>query len=200
MVPVLYYFKLGGRAEAIRCAFIAGDIDFEDRRVSHKEFYAGIRDRSPNHHVPFLEIDDKIYIESRAILQYVCQLKGMVGSDPREQLVNSMLCDRLDDFWAPMVRVMESKENPQVIQAAIAENKEFLMSVDQLIESHIGNNVHVCKDKPYCAADLSIMSVVKIARDNSLGLDFGDLENVCPHMCQIHDAVLADNPRLKGTR
>mmetsp|Transcript_16479 Transcript_16479/g.23244 ORF Transcript_16479/g.23244 Transcript_16479/m.23244 type:complete len:360 (-) Transcript_16479:91-1170(-) len=34
----LTYFRFGGSAEAIRCAFHMGHIDFEDFRISHREF------------------------------------------------------------------------------------------------------------------------------------------------------------------
>ncbi len=79
----LIYFNFGGRAEAIRLILTAGNVPFEDVRLSEQEF--GQRKAAGEFkfgQVPVVVIDGKQYAQSSAIQTYAGQLGGLYPSDP----------------------------------------------------------------------------------------------------------------------
>ena len=85
----LTYFDIhGGRGEPARLAMYIGGVDFEDRRLSFKEFGAQ-RSSFPFKRVPLLEIDDVELSQCNSINRYVGKLAGLYPEDP----LQAAFCD-----------------------------------------------------------------------------------------------------------
>ncbi|KAM3574262.1 hypothetical protein VYU27_003827 [Nannochloropsis oceanica] len=71
----LIYFNFGGRAEAIRLALHVGSVEFEDIRITEREFRQQKSEgKYPFGSVPVLEVDGVVYAQSVGILRYVGRL------------------------------------------------------------------------------------------------------------------------------
>eukprot|EP01056_Protomagalhaensia_sp_Gyna25_P004669 Protomagalhaensia_sp_Gyna_25__4668@NODE_43_length_6376_cov_123_651570_g32_i0_p2_GENE_NODE_43_length_6376_cov_123_651570_g32_i0NODE_43_length_6376_cov_123_651570_g32_i0_p2_ORF_typecomplete_len406_score58_00GST_N/PF02798_20/1_9e07GST_N/PF02798_20/1_3e08GST_C_3/PF14497_6/0_0019GST_C_3/PF14497_6/2_3e11GST_N_3/PF13417_6/0_00038GST_N_3/PF13417_6/0_00062GST_C/PF00043_25/4_2GST_C/PF00043_25/0_0089GST_N_4/PF17172_4/0_35GST_N_4/PF17172_4/15GST_C_2/PF13410_6/2_3GST_C_2/PF13410_6/8_1Tom37/PF10568_9/1_5Tom37 len=77
--PVLTYFNLPGRAEAIRLCFALKRVPFEDKRLqSIEKDWWPIKDISPTGQLPMLEFDGKLhYVEAFALLLWVAERTGL---------------------------------------------------------------------------------------------------------------------------
>jgi len=77
----LHYFPIGGRAEPIRLACVAGGVAFTNNVISFQDFM-GMKETLPNGQVPVIDIEkdgEKETIgQSDAILRYVGKLGGKV--------------------------------------------------------------------------------------------------------------------------
>jgi prostaglandin-H2 D-isomerase / glutathione transferase len=82
----LTYFDLdGGRGEPVRIAFHAAGIEFEDNRISFDEFRE-MRQGTPFHCVPVLEIDGAVVTQSNAMSRYVGKMAGLYPDDNLQAL------------------------------------------------------------------------------------------------------------------
>jgi hypothetical protein len=69
----LTYFDFNGRAEITRLLFAAGNIEYEDCRVSFNE-WSQVKSKMPTEKVPVLEIDNQMFlVQSMAIARYVAK-------------------------------------------------------------------------------------------------------------------------------
>lgn len=99
----LTYFDIdAGRAEAIRIAFHAADIPFEDVRISFQEFGA-MRGGTPFTCVPVLEIDGAPVTQSNALGRYVGKLAGLYPEDPLQALYCDETLGALEDVTNQIV-------------------------------------------------------------------------------------------------
>eukprot|EP01053_Blabericola_migrator_P002554 Blabericola_migrator_1__2553@NODE_171_length_12111_cov_153_412405_g148_i0_p6_GENE_NODE_171_length_12111_cov_153_412405_g148_i0NODE_171_length_12111_cov_153_412405_g148_i0_p6_ORF_typecomplete_len230_score62_69GST_N/PF02798_20/6_9e11GST_N_3/PF13417_6/3_3e07GST_N_3/PF13417_6/4_9e03GST_C_3/PF14497_6/0_001GST_N_4/PF17172_4/0_025Med14/PF08638_11/0_015GST_C_5/PF16865_5/0_19GST_C_5/PF16865_5/4_1e03Sec6/PF06046_13/1_3e03Sec6/PF06046_13/0_17_NODE_171_length_12111_cov_153_412405_g148_i0126815 len=201
--PKLHYFDTTGRAECLRCAFVAANIPFEDVRYSFQDFFTQIRPRSPSHKVPVLEMNGTLYIESRAILTYLCGLNGMVSSDPEEMLVHNMVMEYLEDFWTPIrsLVIAQTDEDKKEALAMVAQATRALMTrVEAFVKTHTQSHTgHILKGKKYSPADLVIYCLMReLVCDTPMGLKglIDDVPHMCPSLWCVYQAVLNDNPRI----
>lgn len=89
----LTYFDFhGGRGEAARLAMFIGGVDFEDRRITFKE-WASVKTEMPFHAIPVLEIDEKTLTQSCTINRYVGKLAKLYPDD----FWQAILCDETMD-------------------------------------------------------------------------------------------------------
>lgn len=94
----LTYFDFdGGRGEAIRIAFHAGGIGFEDHRISFAEF-GEMRGTTRFSSVPVLEIDGAQVTQANAISRYVGKLSGLYPADPLQALYCDEALGALEDL------------------------------------------------------------------------------------------------------
>eukprot|EP01055_Gregarina_sp_Pseudo9_P004591 Gregarina_sp_Pseudo_9__4590@NODE_476_length_2748_cov_3140_672204_g450_i0_p2_GENE_NODE_476_length_2748_cov_3140_672204_g450_i0NODE_476_length_2748_cov_3140_672204_g450_i0_p2_ORF_typecomplete_len207_score43_50GST_N/PF02798_20/7_9e14GST_N_3/PF13417_6/2_4e07GST_C_3/PF14497_6/0_00039GST_C/PF00043_25/0_0022GST_N_4/PF17172_4/0_0082GST_C_2/PF13410_6/1e04GST_C_2/PF13410_6/0_23_NODE_476_length_2748_cov_3140_672204_g450_i019962616 len=198
--PTLTYFDSQGRGEPIRLAFFAGGIDFEDKRVSWEEFMKEVKPTSPNGQLPMLELEGKKYVESLAILQYVCALSGNAPKTPEETLVCQMIMDRLEQAYAyivPIAMAQSDEEKAKLRAVAIPKVKEILSSADGMVKAHQGVSGHILKGRNFSAPDLNIFCAMSTFEKRMLGLDLGDLPKEYPNLWAIKEAVWADNQRIR---
>jgi glutathione S-transferase len=100
----LTYFDFdGGRAEPVRIAFHAAGIEFEDERISFKEF-GEMRQHTRFSSVPVLEIDGAQVTQSNAISRYVGKMAGMYPTDDLQALYCDEVLDALEDVSHYIVR------------------------------------------------------------------------------------------------
>ena len=94
----LTYFDFdGGRGEAIRIAFHAAGIEFDDERWSFQEF-AQKRQGTPFNAVPVLEIDGDSVTQSNALSRYAGKLAGLYPDDDLQALYCDEVMGAVEDM------------------------------------------------------------------------------------------------------
>lgn len=73
-IPKLYHFDGPGRAELSRLLFTIGGVGFEDVRLSSEEWRVKYKPLSPTDQAPLLEVDGKLYAESKGVALYAANL------------------------------------------------------------------------------------------------------------------------------
>lgn len=107
----LTYFDFdGGRAEPIRIAFHAADIEFEDHRISFAEF-GEMRASTRFNAVPVLEIDGVQVTQSNALSRYVGKLAGLYPADSLQALYCDEVLGALEDLTHCIVRTFGKQED-----------------------------------------------------------------------------------------
>ncbi len=100
----LTYFDFdGGRAEPIRIAFHAAGVEFEDHRISFKQFTQA-REALPFRSVPVLEIDGAAVTQSNALCRYVGTMAGLYPDDDLQVLYCDEVLGALEDLSHYIVR------------------------------------------------------------------------------------------------
>ncbi len=89
-IKLTYFDMPGGRAEPARIALTAGNIPFEDDRISYSDF-GKMRAGTPLSAVPIAEIDGVVYTQSNAMNRYFGKLTGLYPEDPWQ----AFLCDEV---------------------------------------------------------------------------------------------------------
>lgn len=94
----LTYFDFdGGRGEPIRIAFHVAGIDFEDNRLSFREF-SEMRQGTRFNSLPVLEIDGAAVTQSNALCRYVGKMAGLYPADDLQALYCDEVLDALEDI------------------------------------------------------------------------------------------------------
>ncbi|XP_021378340.1 hematopoietic prostaglandin D synthase-like [Mizuhopecten yessoensis] len=96
----LTYFNFRGRAELIRMTLCAAGQDFEDNRISYKD-YLKIKSDLPQNQVPILEFDGQTLPQSLTIVRYLAREYGLYGNNNLESAtVDIVLNTFADTFFA----------------------------------------------------------------------------------------------------
>mmetsp|Transcript_34286 Transcript_34286/g.98653 ORF Transcript_34286/g.98653 Transcript_34286/m.98653 type:complete len:236 (+) Transcript_34286:42-749(+) len=102
----LTYFNVKGRAELTRLVFAAGDVDYEDERVSRDEMKrrkeAG---ELPFGQFPVLSVDGQLFAQSYSIAKYAAKLAGLMPADPLAALAVESIVDSTDDVRSKFVPI-----------------------------------------------------------------------------------------------
>jgi glutathione S-transferase len=102
----LTYFGFdGGRGEPIRLALAYGRIPFEDHRFPPSE-WPTMKEQTPLHQVPVMEVDGKIITQSNALLRYAGKLAGLYPSDPLEAAHCDEALESIEDIVVKIVPTM----------------------------------------------------------------------------------------------
>ncbi|KAF7987237.1 hypothetical protein HCN44_002999 [Aphidius gifuensis] len=97
----LTYFNMTGRAEPIRYMLSYAGIDFEDKRVSFEE-WSSLKAEMPLGQMPVLEIDGKIYNQSKSIYIYLGKKLNIAGDNYEEDYEINNAVDTMDDLKHPL--------------------------------------------------------------------------------------------------
>ncbi|CAI5739917.1 unnamed protein product [Hyaloperonospora brassicae] len=100
----LTYFDAPGRAELSRLVLSAGNVSFEDERLSRDAFRA-IKSSLPLGQVPVLEIDGTTYSQSMAIARYAAKLSGLYPREPLAALRVDMVSESLVDVRSLLAEI-----------------------------------------------------------------------------------------------
>ncbi|XP_066998890.1 glutathione S-transferase [Anabrus simplex] len=93
----LTYFNAKALAEPIRFLFAYGGLEFEDVRISTKD-WPNHKSSFPYGKVPTLEVDGQIIDQSKAIGRYLAKKVGLMGKDDWEDLLIDSVVDTFNDF------------------------------------------------------------------------------------------------------
>ena len=109
----LTYFDIhGGRGEPARLALSIGGIDFEDNRLSFKEF-GEARTTFPFNCVPVLEVDGQTVAQSNGINRYVGKLAGLYPEDPWQAALCDEAMDAVEDVVPKVVATFNIKDEQE---------------------------------------------------------------------------------------
>ena len=118
----LTYFDLAGRAEITRLLFAAGNIEYEDCRISLEQ-WPEHKNKTPLGQMPTLEIvNQPTLVQSLAIARYIAKEAGLYGSNNLEAAKIDSVVDTAVELGQEYV-----KQLMPVIKGAI-DNKEEVLS------------------------------------------------------------------------
>ena len=121
----LTYFDFdGGRGEAIRIAFHAAGVDFEDNRLSFPEF-GELQSSLPFHAVPVLEIDGAPVTQSNALCRYVGKMAGLYPEDDLQALYCDEALGAIEDI------------DHYIVQTFGLQGEELQQARKELIDRHL---------------------------------------------------------------
>eukprot|EP01057_Protomagalhaensia_wolfi_P003709 Protomagalhaensia_wolfi_Nauph_80__3708@NODE_3749_length_720_cov_6_405286_g2957_i0_p1_GENE_NODE_3749_length_720_cov_6_405286_g2957_i0NODE_3749_length_720_cov_6_405286_g2957_i0_p1_ORF_typecomplete_len209_score43_60GST_N/PF02798_20/1_5e12GST_C_3/PF14497_6/8_1e08GST_N_3/PF13417_6/2_9e07GST_C_5/PF16865_5/0_00032GST_C/PF00043_25/0_0038DUF3619/PF12279_8/0_056Focal_AT/PF03623_13/0_083GST_N_4/PF17172_4/0_28_NODE_3749_length_720_cov_6_405286_g2957_i048674 len=199
--PVLTYFDIKGRGEVVRMAFVAGGIDFEDRRISPEQFAKEYKAKSPSGKLPMLEIGSDVYVETVALLKYVCAMSGNVPQSPKDQMVTDMILEQLNELTSYATQIYVAPNDAarsKAIEEAKTAVSDILPKVEKMVSQHSGEPGHVVKGKKFSPADLAVFAFVSGLSKKMMGVDVGDVASTYPSLWKIREAVLNDNQPLQA--
>jgi len=100
----LYYYKATGRANMIRLALAAGNVPFEEEHPNdfpptpeEREAWKKLGGNITTN-VPMLQIGDKYYTQSSAVLRVAARKGGLMPSDEEELYLTDKLIAEAEDF------------------------------------------------------------------------------------------------------
>ncbi|CAE7315747.1 Esyt3 [Symbiodinium natans] len=101
--PRLTYLDAKMLAEPIRLALFVGQVDFEDRRVTHQEVQElNLQGQLPFGQVPVLELDGQVFAQTGALLRWAGRQAKLYPEEPLLQL----RCDAVEEALADMKKVL----------------------------------------------------------------------------------------------
>ncbi|KAJ8675365.1 hypothetical protein QAD02_011151 [Eretmocerus hayati] len=92
----LTYFNITGIGEPIRFLLSYGGADYEDKRIEFEE-WPQYKHKTPMEQVPILEIDGKVFHQTRAIGRYLARKFNLYSSDDLEAMEIDATIDDIDD-------------------------------------------------------------------------------------------------------
>lgn len=165
----LTYFDFhGGRGEPARLVMFMGGIEFEDRRVPLAEWPA-VKEETPFHAVPVLEVDGKTLTQSNAINRYVGKLAGLYPSDPWQAALCDEVMDAIEDIVNEVVATftIENEEEKRAARQALADGplRFYLKRLQTRLEQTGGEYF---ADNRLTVADLKVFVWIRNLRSGIL--------------------------------
>mmetsp|Transcript_56893 Transcript_56893/g.133018 ORF Transcript_56893/g.133018 Transcript_56893/m.133018 type:complete len:245 (+) Transcript_56893:43-777(+) len=101
--PILTYLDAKLLAEPIRLALFVGNVDFEDRRVSHQEVQElNSQGKLPFGQVPVLEVNGEVFAQTEALLRWAGKQAQLYPEESRLQ----MRCDAVEEALIDMKKIL----------------------------------------------------------------------------------------------
>jgi glutathione S-transferase len=164
----LTYFDFdGGRGEAIRIAFHAAGVAFEDKRVSFPEF-GEMRQSLRFNAVPVLEIDGVAVTQSNALCRYVGKMAGLYPEDDLQALYCDEVLGAVEDLTHHIVRTMFLEgDELRAARAKLVDGwlSVFLRGLDELLTR--GGGKYFAANK-LTIADLKTFVQIRSLRSGNL--------------------------------
>lgn len=206
------YLDIPGKGEAIRLALYVGGLEFEDRRVSYAQI-AEMRQSGelPFGQVPMLEIDDKPFFQSEALLRWVGRQTSLYPDEL--QLACDEIVEALGDIrnaFAPHWYGVVLGRHPATGETLVSLNDDQRLDVQRTLNDvflpirfkyleevlkhrgglyFCGDQMTICDLSYYVlAAGLKQGTFAEGIRSNVLG--------ECPSLRALADRV-ADHPKVK---
>lgn len=179
----LTYFNLTGLAEPIRFLLHNGGIKFEDKRLSFEE-WPQFKSQMPLAQVPVLEVDGKVYYQSKAICRYLARKQNLYGSNNEEAFEIDAVVDTIDDL-----RVASAQYHWEKDTAAKAKLKETLDTKRPVILQKL--NEQVKKNSGFfVGGKLSWVDLLYTANTDMLStINEGDINKDYPELKKLVEKV-----------
>eukprot|EP01060_Flectonema_neradi_P008314 TRINITY_DN1593_c1_g1_i2.p1 TRINITY_DN1593_c1_g1~~TRINITY_DN1593_c1_g1_i2.p1 ORF type:complete len:236 (+),score=39.42 TRINITY_DN1593_c1_g1_i2:79-708(+) len=174
----LIYFDLAGGGEPIRLAFHIGGIEFEDRRISFKD-WPEIKKDMPLGQLPVLEVNGKVYTQCLAMLRFAADKAGFAKKTPEENFRIDEMIYALQDLTSAIGNTIHMEDNKERedrrIKWLTADFPTIMMYLDKLCEQQQGDDLTI--------ADLQLYSRVN-------WWSCGVLKNIPKECCAPYKNVL----------
>lgn len=187
----LTYFDMhGGRGEPARLAMYVGGVEFDDDRISFREF--GDRRRSfPFDRVPKLEIDGVELSQCNAINRYVGKLAGLYPTDPLQAAYCDEAMDAVEDVLSQVIATfpIQEEDEKRAAREALAKGPitVYLKQLEAMLASRGGEYF---ADGRLTVADLKVMVWVRSLRNGTLDYVSTDLVGeVAPLLVEHQERV-----------
>ncbi|RLN73273.1 hypothetical protein BBJ28_00021681 [Nothophytophthora sp. Chile5] len=156
----LSYFAGPGRAELTRLILSAGNVSFEDERLS-REAFAALKPSLPLGQVPVLQVDGTTYPQSMAIARYAAKLTGLYPQDPVECLRADVVSESLVDVKTHISDITY-REKDETVKAEKTKRllEEFVPKTLSLLESFVKGQ-YFLGDNKMSYADIQLFDLVK---------------------------------------
>jgi len=189
--PVLTYFNGRGLAEVIRLTLKEAGVEFEDRRIEHKDVEAlRATGALPYGQVPLYQEGDFSLGQSGSIARYVARKHGLHGKDARESaFVDSVVDCVLTDIGGNVFRQMKWGD-----EAKKAENKEkfekevltkYLPALERQLAAHDGGKGY------FLGEHVSLADIAFFHFFSNLQGEFPHALDKAPTLKALYDRVAA---------
>ncbi len=194
----LTYFDIhGGRGEPARLALHIGGVEFDDDRISFREF-SDQRLTFPFNRVPKLEVDGVVLSQGNAINRYVGRLAGLYPSDELQAAYCDEAMDAVEDVLSKVLTTFPIKDEDEkrVAREALAKGPitVYLQQLDRMLSSRGGEYF---ADGRLTVADLKVMVWIRSLRNGTLDHVSVDLVGeVAPSLVQ-HQERVENHPSVR---
>ncbi|XP_033754083.1 glutathione S-transferase 1-like [Pecten maximus] len=158
---VLHYFNGRGRGELIRLMFVISKTKYEDHRVEFKDWPA-FKSKTPNGTLPCLEIDDKLYGQSLALVRFLAKEFSLYGTDNVSQMVVDECMYNVTDLRKVLIDAVfeqdEAKKAEQLKKIKEDALPQFMKRTEEIFKSY-GSGGFLVGSK-CTAADLALFDIV----------------------------------------
>jgi glutathione S-transferase len=201
----LTYFKIGGRAEAIRLAAAAGKVPFTNKTISFPEF-AELKKSFPLGQVPILEIEmpsgEKSTItQSDAILRYFGKRGGLYPTDDLLAMKVDSTLNILEDLSATLVLTVKGakgvglSENDWTSEEKISIRQTWVEKSLPRFLSPIETDLKASKSGWIVGDSVTIADLLLYAKLN--WIKGGVLDGIPPEVLNDYPACLALFEKVK---
>lgn len=191
-LKLTYWNMPGGRGEPARLALTLGGISFEDHRIAFSD-WPQLRETTPFHACPTLEVNGKTIAQSNTISRYVARLANLYPDDIWQAALCDEMLDAVEDMWVYFGATMGIKE-PEALKQA-RENliekhyNKYLSTISQRLVDAGGEWF---ADNRLTIADLQVMIICRALGSGQLDHIPTDLvKSVAPNLHQHMKRVLA---------
>ena len=190
----LTYFNFdGGRGEPIRIAFHVAGIDFEDKRLSFREF-SEMRQGTRFNSLPVLEIDGAAVTQSNALCRYVGKMAGLYPVDDLQALYCDEVLDALEDISHYIVPTFGLEgDELRLAREKLADGwlSVYLRGLDELLARGGGKYF---ADNGLTVADLKAFVQTRWLRSGSLDHIPTDLvQRLAPGLVEHQERIESDS-------
>ncbi|TFH24220.1 MAG: glutathione S-transferase [Myxococcales bacterium] len=193
----LSYFDFnGGRGEAIRLAMALGEIAFEDHRIPTAS-WPSVKDQTPFHAVPVLEVDGEAITQSNAIIRFVGKLANLYPDNPLQAARCDEVMDAVEDIVSRVVATfgIEDEAAKRAAREALAEGplRLYLVKLQDMLVARGGKYF---ADDRVTVADLKVYVWTRSLRSGVLDHIPPDLtDQVAPRLAE-HCERLSAHPGI----
>jgi glutathione S-transferase len=193
----LTYFDIhGGRGEPARLAMHIGGVDFEDNRISFREF-GDQRKTFPFNRVPKLEIDGVELSQCNAINRYVGKLAGLYPSDSLQAAFCDEAMDAVEDVLSQVLVTfsMQDDAEKKAAREALAKGPitVYLKQMEKMLSARGGEHF---ADSRLTVADLKAMVWVRSLRNGTLDYVPTDLVDTVAPLLVEHQERVQNHPKI----
>ena len=187
----LSYFDFhGSRGEAARLAMYLGDIEFEDHRITFKE-WAEVKTQMPFHAIPVLEVDGKTITQSATINRYVGKLGNLYPTDPWQATLCDETMDVVEEITSKvsMTIKIQNEEEKKLARKDLAKGALplYLAKLQGYLQERGGEYF---ADNQLTVADLVVFVWTRGLRSGILEHIPADLvDQIAPLLVQHHERI-----------
>jgi len=195
-VPILRYFDIRGKAEAIRLLWEEAGQEYKEVRISRDEWMNGVKEEyfkkgiSPFGQLPVVSIGDEHFAQTMAILRYYAKRYGMYGKNELEQFHCDMIADGTEDWRSAYGKVVYSKDFAKDKEEYLQKTLPHFLGIFEklLCKNENGTGFFVGKQLLFC--DLLVFDMLEL----NLRLDSNCLSKF-PLLAGFYNRI-ATRPRI----
>ena len=161
-MPTLVYFNLQGRAQPIRYALAAANVDYEDKRLTNEEWSAAKTEGTygEGNQLPVLVADDgQIMNQGGAILKMICAENGFAPADAKATYEMEWFFDTNEDDMKSAGSVFaEVMFAPNASAESVDKLATTFAAMFKKLDARYGDDRAFIGGASACAADFRVLT------------------------------------------